>query len=423
MKIFPSKTAWRAFLILFFGFVTILLASLFVSNAIWQIAQHHQPDFTQKIHKVVQIYNRVNLSVKDKKPRLINLADNHNIRAHLTNHPTKMAQQFLKPTEAQIIQWFRAHPKSRRIALKLENGKWLNIIITSSRQHLWWAFFGFGLLAIILIVLIILLSAWAVKRVAAPLSDVAKAAKHLGVDINMPLLAKTNNPEINEVIDAFNQVQTRIRKMINDRTQMLAAISHDLRTPITRLKLRAESFEDAAQHGKIIADLQEMEDMITSVLLFAREDACNEVLEKFDLNALLGSLCDDLIDAGFDVIYQSEVGRMPFFGCISTLKRAFANLINNAVKYGQIAEVFLKQKDNLVTIEIRDNGPGIPEADLLKVFEPFYRVDQSRSRKTGGTGLGLTIARDTIIAHDGEIVLMNLPGGGFKVIVTLPLEG
>lgn len=423
MKIFPSKTAWRTFLILFFGFVVILLASLFVSNAIWQIAQHHQPDSTQKIHKIVQIYSRVERSLKDKKPRLINLADNNNIRAHITNHPSKTAQQFLKPTEEQILQWFKVNPKSNRIALQLENGKWLNVTIMSSRQHLWWAFIGFGLLAIILMALIILLSAWAVRRVAAPLSDVAKAAKHLGVDINMPLLAKTNNPEINEVVDAFNQVQTRIRKMINDRTQMLAAISHDLRTPITRLKLRAESFEDVAQHDKIIADLQEMEDMITSVLLFSREDACNEVLEKFDLNALLGSLCDDLIDAGFDVNYQSEVGRMPFFGCIGTLKRAFANLINNAVKYGQSAEVVLKQKDNLATIEIRDSGPGIPEADLLKVFEPFYRVDQSRSRKTGGTGLGLTIARDTIIAHNGEIVLMNLSGGGFKVIVTLPLEG
>ncbi|MGD9153352.1 MAG: ATP-binding protein [Gammaproteobacteria bacterium] len=422
MKIFPGKTAWQTFLILFFGFIIILLAALFVSNAIWQIAQRHQPDFTQKIHKVVQIYDRVKLSFKDKKPRLIKVTDSQRIRAHLANHPAKMAQQFLKPTEVQIIQWFKAHPGSRRIALKLENGKWLNIVIIPSRRHLWWAFAGFGLLAIILIALVILLCAWAVKRLAVPLSDVAKAAKHLGVDINMPLLAKTNNPEINEIIDAFNQVQTRIRKMINDRTQMLAAISHDLRTPITRLKLRAESFEDAAQHDKMIADLQEMEDMITSVLLFAREDACNEVLEKFDLNALLESLCDDLIDAGFDVSYQSSITRLPFFGCIGTLKRAFANLINNAVKYGKQAEVSLKQKDNLATIEIIDNGPGIPEADLLKVFEPFYRVDQSRSRKTGGTGLGLTIARDTIIAHNGEIVLMNLPGGGFKVIVTLPLE-
>lgn len=422
MKIFPGKTARRTFLILFFGFIVILLASLFVSNAIWQIAQRHQPDFTQKIHKVVQIYDRVKLSFKDKKPRLIKLTDNQNIRARLANHPAKMTQQFLKPTEVQIIQWFKAHPKSRRIALKLENGKWLNIIIMPSRQHLWWAFAGFGLLAVILITLIILLCAWAVKRLAAPLSEVAKAAKYLGVDINMPLLAKTNNPELNEVVDAFNQVQARIKKMINDRTQMLAAISHDLRTPITRLKLRAESFEDAAQYDKIVADLQEMEDMIASVLLFAREDACDEVLENFDLNALLSSLCDDLIDAGFDVSYQSFVTRLPFFGCIGTLKRAFANLINNAVKYGQRAKVFLKQKDHLVTIEISDDGPGIPETDLLKVFEPFYRVDQSRSRKTGGTGLGLTIARDTIIAHNGEIVLMNLPGGGFKVIVTLPLK-
>jgi signal transduction histidine kinase len=421
MKIFPSKIARQTFLILFFSFIIILLAALFVSNGVWQIARR-RPDITQKIHKILQIYNRTKFSFKDKKPRLIKITNNRDIRARLANHPAKSAQQFLEPTSTQIIQWFKAHPKSRRIALKLDNGKWLNVVIVPSRQHLWWVIAGFGLLAIILIVLVILLCAWAVKRLTVPLTDVAQASKYLGVDINMPPLAKTDNQELNEIINAFNQVQIRIRKLINDRTQMLAAISHDLRTPITRLKLRAESFEDTEQCNKIITDLEEMEDMISSVLLFAREDVCNEVLEKFDLNALLESLCSDLADTGFNVSYQSSVSRLPFFGCINTLKRAFTNLINNAVKYGQQAEVILKRKDNTAIIEINDNGPGIPEEVLTKVFEPFYRVDQSRSRKTGGTGLGLTIARDTIIAHNGEIMLMNLPQGGFRVTVTLPLE-
>lgn len=421
MKIFPSRTARQTFLILFFSFIIILLAALFVSNRIWQVAQH-QPDSSRQIHKIVQIYNRVESSFKNKKPRLIKVTNNQNIRARLVGHPAKNAQQFLEPTSTQIIQWFKAHPKSRRIALRLTNGKWLNIIIVPSKQHFWWAIFGFSLLAIILIVLVMLLSAWAIKCLAVPLTDVAKASKYLGVDVNMPPLAKTSNAELNEIINAFNQVQIRIRKLINDRTQMLAAISHDLRTPITRLKLRAESFEDTQEYQKIIADLEEMEDMIASVLLFARFDARNETLERFDLNALLESLCNDLVDTGFKVDYQSEAARLPFYGCINTLKRAFTNLINNAVKYGQRAEVFLKQKDNKVIIEINDQGSGIPEEVLTKVFEPFYRVDKSRSRKTGGTGLGLTIARDTIIAHNGEITLINLPEGGLRVTVILPLE-
>jgi len=421
MKIFPSKTARQTFLILFFGFIIILLAALFISNRIWQIAQH-RPDSNRQIHKIVQIYNRVESSFKNKKPRLIKVTNNQNIRVRLTNHPAKAAQQFSKPTATQIIQWFKAHPKSRRIALKLDNGKWLNIIVVPSRQHLWWAIFGFSLLAIILIVLVMLLCAWAVKRLAVSLTAIAQASKYLGVDVNMPPLAKTNNQELNEIINAFNQVQIRIRKLINDRTQMLAAISHDLRTPITRLKLRAESFEGTQEYQKIIADLEEMEDMIASVLLFARFDARNEILERFDLSALLESLCNDLVDAGFKVDYQSEAYRLPFYGCMNTLKRAFTNLINNAVKYGGYAKVLLKQKDNKVIVEIEDRGPGIPEEVLTKVFEPFYRVDQSRSRKTGGTGLGLTIARDTIIAHNGEIILMNLPNGGLRVTVILPLE-
>lgn len=422
MKGFSSRAAQQTFIILFFSFIIILLAALFVSNRIWQIIQH-RPDATQKIHKILQIYNRAKSSFKNKRPSLIKITDNQNIRARLANHPAKNVQQFLKPASLQIIQWFKAHPKSRRIALKLDNGKWLNIIIVPSKQHFWWAIFGFSLLAIILIVLVMLLSAWAVKRLAVPLTDVAAASKHLGIDINMPPLAKTNNAELNEIIRAFNQVQIRIRKLISDRTQMLAAISHDLRTPITRLKLRAESFEDTQEHQKIIADLEEMEDMIASVLLFARFDACNEILERFDLSALLESLCNDLVDAGFKVDYQSEVNRLPFYGCINTLKRAFTNLINNAVKYGQQAKVFLKQKDNKIVVEIEDRGPGIPEEFLTKVFEPFYRVDQSRSRKTGGAGIGLAIARDVIVAHNGEIVLMNLPEGGLRVTVILPLEG
>jgi len=420
-KIFPNRTARQTFFVLFIGFIIILFATLFVFNSILQVSRSRF-DSSQQIHRVIQIYGRVKNSLKDKKPRLIKLNRNQNVRARLGSHPIKSAQQFSVPTELKIIQWFKAHPRSRRIALKLNKKKWLNIIIMAPKERFWWLMVGFGLLAIILIILIALLCAWAVKRSTVSLTDLAKAAKHLGVDINAPALTKTKNKELNEIITAFNQVQIRIRKLVVDRTQMLAAISHDLRTPITRLKLRAESLEDAKQYEKIIADLEEMEDMITSVLIFSREDACHEALEHFDLNALLESLCNDLIDTGFDILYRSEIDRLPFFGCIGALKRTFTNLINNAVKYGKRAEVYLKRKNNTITIEIDDNGPGIPEEDIAKVFEPFYRVDQSRSRKTGGTGLGLTIARDIVHAHGGDISLMNRVEGGLRVIVSLPLQ-
>jgi signal transduction histidine kinase len=200
---------------------------------------------------------------------------------------------------------------------------------------------------------------------------------------------------------------------------MIAAISHDLGTPITRLRLRAEFIEDQEQKQKTLADLEEMNRMISSTLTFARDDSVQEPRTLVDLAALIRSVCGDLSDAGLMV--ECEQHEPLSYSCRPTaLRRALTNLIENAAKYGERARISIIDGGQDVTVQIDDLGPGIPEDQLENVFRPFHRLEGSRSRQTGGTGLGLTVARTIVRAHGGEIVLQNRSGRGLRVQVTLP---
>ena len=201
---------------------------------------------------------------------------------------------------------------------------------------------------------------------------------------------------------------------------MLAAISHDLGTPITRLRLRAEFVDDEEQRKKMLADLDDMEKMVSLALSFARDEAASEPHAMVDLRTLLQRVCDDVADAGHGITLDIGDDAVPY-GCRpAALRRALTNLIDNAIKYGRQARVSLKNDQQGVLVRIDDNGPGIPEELQEEVFRPFRRLEASRSRETGGTGLGLTIARTTIRAHGGDITLTNRSEGGLRVEVWLP---
>jgi signal transduction histidine kinase len=248
-----------------------------------------------------------------------------------------------------------------------------------------------------------------------PLTVLTKAADRLGRDVLAPPVEITGPREVMAAANAFNRMQARIRRFIEDRTQMIAAISHDLRTPITRLKLRAEFIEDDEQRLKILADLDEMESMISSTLAFARDDSARETKVLVDLVGVLVDLCDQ-----FRVAFDGPDELAMTLGA-NGIKRAFANLIENACKYGGGARVKLTTDDDHVSVTIDDDGPGIPVAELENVFAPFYRVESSRNRETGGTGLGLAVARSAVRANGGDITLANRQGGGLTVTVTLPV--
>ena len=311
-------------------------------------------------------------------------------------------------------------PSRQKIAISvgLADGAWLVFSVASDITSMRWGLrTGFWIAVVVLVVLCFAVGA--AHRVTRPLRRFAEAADRLGVDVGGPPLPVTGTREIRKASRAFNRMQERLRRFVDDRTLMLAAISHDLRTALTRLKLRAEFIPDEEQRAKAVADLDEMQAMLEATLSFARDDAEREPRTKVDLAALLRSLCDDLADAGQPVRYDGP-DRLTVECRPAALKRVFANLIDNAVRYGGEALVTLSQADDGVEVTVADRGPGIPASKREQVFAPFFRLETSRSRETGGSGLGLAVARTIVHGHGGDITLEDRPGGGLLVRVSLP---
>jgi protein-histidine pros-kinase len=273
-----------------------------------------------------------------------------------------------------------------------------------------------------LVIGVILVTLLAVRIATRPLSRLAEAAESLGEDLERPPLAEEGPVEVRRAAVAFNWMQTRLRGLFAERTRILAAVSHDLQTPITRLRLRAELMDDAALRDKMLGDLSAMQALVEEGLAYAGSTAApREAAILTDLDALAASLVADYTDAGQPVSLTGSNGR-PLLTRPHTLRRLLGNLVDNALKFGGSAELRLELSGNAPVIVVRDSGPGIPEAELDKVFDPFYRVESSRNRDTGGTGLGLAIARQLAYALGAELSLRNLAQGGLEARVSFAAE-
>ena len=305
-----------------------------------------------------------------------------------------------------------------QVALELADGQWLSFATAfpeTDRAASWQFTWAMAIMAAI----VLAVSAWAVRRVSAPLRALAGAADRLGKDMGAPPLAEIGTIEMRQAAHAFNEMQGRLQRLVDSRTQMLAAISHDLRTPLTLLRLRSENVENAEERERMLATIAEMEGMIAATLAFARDEAKGEPRHPTDLAALLASIVDDMAEAGRPAAIAPAAPAI-YSGQPAALKRAFVNLIDNAIQYGKSAHIALSAAPQELIVTIDDEGPGIPEPELKRVFEPFYRLEASRSRDTGGIGLGLAIALSIIQAHGGTITLANRPQGGLRATVTLP---
>ena len=268
-------------------------------------------------------------------------------------------------------------------------------------------------------VIVLAVSVWAVRRVTAPLGLLAGAADRLGRDVTAEPMAETGTIEMQRAARAFNRMQERLRRLIESRTQMLAALSHDLRTPLTLLRLRTEEVTDTGERDKMLTTIGEMDEMIGTTLAFARDEVRAEPRRRVDIAALLESVVDDMADAGLPVT-MTPAASLIHHCQPGALKRAITNLLDNAVKYGKRAQAAIATRGKTIEITIDDDGPGIPDAELPRVFQPFYRVEESRSRDTGGTGLGLAIAQSIVQAHGGELTLANRPSGALRACIKLP---
>ena len=310
-------------------------------------------------------------------------------------------------------------PACEAVAIRLHDGEFLRVAVLPPRNPpapvpvdlpLYLALFLFCVAALV----------FAVTRMTIrPLRDLANAARALGDDVHRPPLVLQGASEIRQATAAFNAMQARIRQQIQQGTEMLAAITHDLQTPLTRLRLRLEKVDDPVLRDKLIEDLAATQAMVREGLALARSMDSSEPLQALDLDSLLDSVCADATDAGEDVMLEGQ-SQLSVNARPTALRRCLTNLVDNAVKYGGQARVSVEAGGDHAVIRIRDRGPGIPADQQAKVFEPFYRVETSRSRDTGGTGLGLTIARNIVEQHGGTIGLANRADGGLEVRITLP---
>ena len=307
------------------------------------------------------------------------------------------------------------------IQLRLADGQWVSFAQRLPQEQFAWP--ARLLLTLgILLASVILVSLIAVRWITRPLAVLGNAAQELGHDIGRPPLPEAGPREVRQAAQAFNAMQSRIRRYLHDRERLLAAVSHDLKTPITRLRLRAELLSDDALKTKFVQDLEEMESMVSATLEFMRTGYEREAVQPTDINALLESVQADREEMGQSVTIEGRAAAA-YPGRPMALKRALVNLIENAIKYGSRAQIRVEDSIEQLRITIADNGPGIPEDRLEDVFEPFYRLEPSRSRKTGGVGLGLSIARDIARSHGGGLVLRNRAGGGVEAALTLPRQG
>ncbi|WP_020410365.1 ATP-binding protein [Hahella ganghwensis] len=273
----------------------------------------------------------------------------------------------------------------------------------------------------ITIVLVMIVSLLTIRYLTRPLKLLSRAADELGKDIDRPPIPESGSAEMVIASRTFNAMQDRLRRYIEDRETLFSAISHDLKTPITRLRLRAEMLEDEQARDKFEQDLLELEHMVQGALQCVKDTAIHENPVNIDLNAMLQEICDGANLKRRRVVFQGGV-QDRYWGKPLALKRAFTNLVDNAVFYGKQAEVKLSRTDEAMVIQIHDHGPGVSERDMERIFEPYVRLEKSRNRNTGGSGLGLSIVRNIIHGHGGEIRLWNHPEGGLTVEVKLPVS-
>ncbi len=310
-------------------------------------------------------------------------------------------------------------PHSMQVTLRLADGSLLHVRADSSgaRQHSAREMLHSTVLMAFGAVLVsVLIARWLTR----PIRILAGAVHALRPGSEGAQVPETGPAEVRDLAAAFNGMQRRISRLISERTTALAAVSHDLRTPLTRLRLKAGDLDARDAGASIAADIAELEQMIDATLSYLRGDDQGENARLIDLAALLKTLTGDAADMGLDVTFSGPHS-VAILGRRLGLKRAFANLIQNAVKYGGSARISARQQAGCIQVHVDDAGPGIPEDQLGSVVEPFVRLETSRNRETGGTGLGLTIAKANIEADGGTLVLTNRPGGGLRAAVTFPL--
>jgi len=413
-----NRLARQTFLALIIGFIVLFASIFFIVNAYWRLTRS---ELTPKriTSNIVRIIRLAELLPPDQVRTMLRYIKHPGIRIHFSKRVPKRSKIINKLSSKSVYRDVEKNPDAVHLVFARSSHLFIHFRTRIERP--------LRLKMQFIAALIVWLSAliafcyFIVRQLSHPLSLFIQGANRFSQDINAPPIPETGPASTRSAFHAFNKMQSNLKQLLQDRTQMLAAISHDLRTPITRLKLRLENFEASPASKKMENDLEQMESMINSILSFARDEYQHEPVSKVDLNALLQSICDDMQDANRAVKFEESGDRPIVLGRPMALRRAIENIINNGVEYGKAVDVRSISGAEYTTLILEDKGPGIPESEMEKVFLPFYRLDRSRSSGKAGSGLGLATARDIIRSHGGDIQLENGELEGLKVIIKLPV--
>lgn len=435
MRLLPRSLFGRMVLILLGGLVGAQLISAAISLSERDQALFHYSDqqWAQRDAEAVQLLDSV---PPEERKRIAAILTTPRLFVTLTPEPTEQGNPDQQAAEfQQMLQGVLGAGRTVRVVvvdrteasglhavhsvteIQLKDGSWVNF----DHPRPWhvsdrpWRLLA-GLT--VLMMSVIALSLFAVRLVTRPLTTLANAAGELGRDIRRAPIPEQGPLEVRRAAHAFNEMQAQLVRYVEDRTRLLTAISHDLKTPITRLRLRAELLPDETLRAKFVHDLQEMETLANSTLDFLRGLDTTEKPQALDVMALLESVQADATETGQDVKLEGKLSR-PFKGRPQALRRCIENLVSNAIRYGKRASISLQDTDAKLVIRIRDAGPGIPAVELDRVFDPYYRVDAARS-DVEGNGLGLGIARNIAVLHGGTLELRNHPDGGLEAVLKLP---
>lgn len=430
---------WIALTIILAMLISLALNGLFIQLAgVWARPPLTETGLLDKMAAITRIIQAAPVSLRSQLAQAIS-DDGFTVSWHLDRREldlppvedpdSEIGSNVLQPLlkfggRIQVYEpadWAENSPDAHyALLIELPDASWL---MFSAHSRNWGLDDTPRYLIVILLVLIstTLVTLIATRRLATPLQHFAEGARRFGVDFRAPPIEPLGPQEIRQAILAFNAMQAQLQHFIRDRTQMLAAISHDLRAPLTRMRLRGEFIEDSEQQQRLFRDVDEMQAMINSALEFFRDDARLEPATQFDLAELLQTLLDDYRDQGFEMAFSGPP-RLVYFGRPLGLKRVMTNLLDNAIKYGSEPAIELIPDAGEVRIKVLDRGPGIAAASLEQVFAPFFRMEGSRNKSTGGVGLGLSAARAIVLEHGGALTLRNRSKGGLEALVLLPVH-
>ncbi|STX28553.1 sensor histidine kinase [Legionella beliardensis] len=409
-----TKTAWRTYLALISLNLLIIFAAFQTYN--YYSKNTHLPIPADAVKNLIVLVNKLQKNPQEKWPTILQRRSVPWSTLSLSTKPmyTKNALLTLQP--ALVFNLIKQH-HALAISVFVNKDTWLNITMTPPVSIQSSAFIN---LLIVLLLAFFIVNFLIVKGLNQPIQTLIQSLEDTALQENWSSIPLTGNVEQQAILQKINTLQKKLHKLLANRTRVVAAISHDLRTPLTRLKLRVENLEDEKSYQKMMHDIQDMEIMIRYTLDYFQDIHQAEQPQPFDLVAMLNSIKEDTLEAGGRVYFSADTDKLVYIGSVNLLKRALNNIITNAIYYGGLAKISLKHTKKKIEIWISDQGPGLPASKLEKIFLPFYRAEQSRSRSTGGTGLGLTIAKEIIETHKGSISMENLKEGGLRAVICLP---